>query len=286
MQKLVNVDRVQAVIGGFCSSESLAATVVAEENKVFLLSTGSSSPDLTGVSDYFARTYPSDATQGTVLAEIAFEKQKWTNVVAIQEQQDYALGLYNAFQEKFTELGGTVTKEEYVSNETDFRTSLTKLRAENADALFIDGQTPATMGRVLKQLQDLDWTPKILMNDVLAGSPETITQYAVLLEGAIGAEFIVDENNQKYAAFVENYSNTYNEEVQFTSYAQTEYDGVYILADALRDVGNDGEKLSQWFKDVKNWKGASGTINFKNGDRAGGHTPKVVRNGKVEILTD
>ena len=45
MQKLVNVDQVKIVIGGFCSSESLAAAPIAMNNKVLLFSPGSSSPE-------------------------------------------------------------------------------------------------------------------------------------------------------------------------------------------------------------------------------------------------
>ena len=97
MQKLVNVDGVKFVIGGFCSSESLAIVPIGEKNGVLMFSPGSSSPDLTGISDLFVRNYPSDATQGQILAELANSKG-WTNVAFLQEQTDYALGVRNALQ--------------------------------------------------------------------------------------------------------------------------------------------------------------------------------------------
>ena len=89
MQKLVNVDKVQAVLGGFCSGESLAAAPIANANKVLLFSPGSSSPDLTEAGPYFFRNYPSDESQGKVLAEVAYNTKEWKKVGVIQEQLDY-----------------------------------------------------------------------------------------------------------------------------------------------------------------------------------------------------
>ena len=52
-QKLINIDGVQAIIGGFCSSETLAAVPIATQNKVLLFSGGSSSPKLTSFKPLF-----------------------------------------------------------------------------------------------------------------------------------------------------------------------------------------------------------------------------------------
>ncbi len=91
-QKLINVDKVKVMIGGWCSSESLAIVPIAAQNKVAMLSAGSSSPKLTGINPIFARNYPSDAAQGSVLADIAYTDKGWKNVAFIQEQTDYAQG--------------------------------------------------------------------------------------------------------------------------------------------------------------------------------------------------
>src|SRR3989344_5494284 len=118
--KLINVDKVEIILGGFCSSESIASAPLAEAAKVTLFSAGSSSPDLTGISAYFFRNYPSDASQGKVLAEAAIQKG-WKKVAFLQEQTDYALGVYKAFSSRFEELGGVIVKEEAPSATVDFR---------------------------------------------------------------------------------------------------------------------------------------------------------------------
>ena len=286
MQKLVNVDNVEVVLGGFCSSESLGAEPVATQNKVFLFSLGSSSPALTGKSKFFARDYPSDATQGSVLAEVAYNDKAWRKVAFIQEQLDYPLGVYNAFSSRFKELGGVVVKEEFAPGITDFRSILTKLKAEDADALFIATQTPAAADRILKQLTEINWKPNILIADAISGDPATVQANAEILEGALAAEFGIDENNPKFRHMLDAYKNEYGSEPPYLSYAQIEYDGVYIIRDAIEAVGYDGEKVAEYVRNLDGWQGASGSITIgQNGDRIGGHLPKVVRDGAVVLYS-
>jgi branched-chain amino acid transport system substrate-binding protein len=260
MQKLVNIDKVQVVIGGFCSSESLAAAPVAESNKVALFSPGSSSPDLTNASAFFTRNYPSDASQGKVLAEIAYGKKNWRTVAFIQEQLDYPLGIFKAFSSRFEELGGTIIKEEFATGNTDFRSQLAKLKSQNPDALFVDTQTPAATERILKQTRDMQIALPILLVDVAIGDPKLVADNADILDGALGAEFGVDLGNPKYQALVALYKAKYASDVPYPSYAQTEYDAVFMVRDAIAAVGYDGTKIAQWLRSVKDWEGASARL--------------------------
>lgn len=284
MQKLVSVDKVQVVIGGFCSSESLAAVPIAQQNKVMLLSPGSSSPDLTGISPYFARTYPSDASQGAVMAQVAWEKNGWKKVAILQEQQDYALGITNAFTNAFRPLGGQVIKEEFAKDATDFRTQLAKLKAENPDALFVNTQTPASTDRVMRQVQEMNWQPRFIVNDVTAGDTEVLRKYQSLFEGTLSALFSVDPGNTIFENVKSAYKAKYGVDLPYESYAQTVYDAVYILKDAIKAVGYNGEALSRWIGSASGWKGASGVITIKDGDRVGGHTPQVIENATSKSL--
>lgn len=284
MQKLVNVDKVKIVIGGFCSSESLAAVPIATQNKVILFSAGSSSPDLTGASPYFFRNYPSDASQGKVLAKMA-NSNDWSSVAVIQEQLDYPLGIKNAFTDAFEEIGGLVTLETFASDVKDFRTILTKLRSTNPDALLVSIQTPAAAERILQQVKELQWDVNLMGADVIPGSNIPSTK-PNLVEGMIVAEFGYDATSPKYQAFENAYMEKYGTEVEFKSYAQTEYDSIYLLADALSAVGEDPDAIANWLRDLDGWDGISGTTAFSDtGDRSeGGHRPEVIENGEVKML--
>lgn len=283
-QKLINVDKVAAILGGACSSESLAALPLAIAAKVAMLSSISSSPDLTGASPFFTRDYPSDDYQGTVLAEQA-NKLGWKKVALLQEQTDYAAGLNKAFVTKYESLGGSVVQEEFPSTQTDFKSVLTKLRAENANALFIVAQTPASGERVIKQIQDLGWKPQLLVSDPVASEAAIVTKYAAQLEGAYAALFGADATNPKFKRMAADYKTKYGKDLTQETYAQTAYDSVYLMKDAIAAVGYDGTKIANWLHTVNNWQGASGSVTIgSNGDRASGHKPFIIKNGKTEPI--
>jgi branched-chain amino acid transport system substrate-binding protein len=284
-QKLINVDGVKVIIGGFCSSESLSTISVAEGAKVALFSPGSSSPDLTGKSAYFFRNYPSDSSQGSTIAQVVYD-QGMRKVAFLQEQTDYPLGVYKAFVEKFQSLGGTVLKEEFPTGAKDFRSALSKLKAEKPDALFINTQTPAVSETVIKQFASLGWKVQLLINDATAGDTKTIAANATVLEGAIAAEFGVDITNEKFKHLTSAYKQKYGSDLPYQSYGQTEYDAFFMLKDAIEAVGYDGTKIATWGHQVTNWQGASGSVTIgSNGDRIGGHRAEIVKNGKIEAYT-
>jgi branched-chain amino acid transport system substrate-binding protein len=285
-QKLVNVDGVKVIIGGFCSGETIPAVPIVEAAKVVMVSGGASSPDLTGISPYFFRTNPSDSAQGKVLAQVAYNDKGWKKVAFLQEQTDYAAGIYKAFSEEFARLGGSVTNESFASNATDFRAVITKVRGTNSDALFIDAQTPAVVSRVLAQIEQQNWRPALIVNDVVAGDPEILKNSSAMLEGALTAEFGTDPQNPKFQALINGYKAKYGSEAPYQSYAQTMYDAVYLIRDGLIAVGEDGEKLAAWSRTITNWDGASGRITIlPTGDRDSGHVAKVIRGGKAELYT-
>jgi branched-chain amino acid transport system substrate-binding protein len=283
-QKLINVDKVQAIIGGFCSGETLAVVPIAEAAKVLVFSPSASSPALTGVSPYFFRDYPSDATQGIVLANVANSKG-WKTVAFLQEQTDYGVGLYKAFDTQFTSVGGKTTNDAFPTDTNDFRSLLTKIKGQKPDALFLDTQTPSAADRILKQLKDSGWKPQIFVSDVTMGDPATLTADAVLLEGAIGAEFVPDANDPKFKHMVDSYKAKYNVEMPYQGYMACAYDAVNILKDGIMAVGYNGEKLATWSRTIQNWMGASGSVSIEqSGDRTSGHKAEVVKGGKVQPL--
>lgn len=284
MQKLVHVDKVQVVIGGICSGESIAITPVGEEAKVAILSPGSTSPALTNISKYFARNYPSALTQGVTLADVAYKDKNWRTVAFIEEQTDYAAGIHKAFADRFTMLGGSVTEEKFTTDTTDFRTIVAKVKAQSPDAVFVDTQTAAAASRVLNEIARSDWKPNILVSNIVIADAKTIADNAALLEGALGAEYTVDDENPSFAALVARYKELYGEDLPYQSYAQAEYDAVYLVRDALTSVGNDGTRLANWLHSVTAWEGASGVYSINaDGDPSVVFIPEVIRDGEKEI---
>lgn len=286
-QKLVNVDNVQVILGSFCSGATLAEVPIISQAKVAMLSPGSSSPHLTDISPYFARNYPSDSAQGKILADIAYNDKGWRNVGFIREQTDYALGVYQAFNDEFTKLGGVTKDNSFLTETSDLRSVITKTKSENPDAVFLSVQTPAAAGRLLEQMQQLGWKPHLMGIDAISGDPGTVSKYANQLEGALVAEFGIDKTNPKFQAMIDAYKTKYGEEPPFQNYMQTAYDSVFLIADAIRAVGYDGTKIANWLhNDVRDWQGAAGSVTIQsNGDPFAGHRPEMIVGGKIVPYT-
>jgi branched-chain amino acid transport system substrate-binding protein len=286
MQKLANVDGVQVVLGGFCSGESLAAVPIATQSKVALFSASATSPKLTGSSPYFFRDYPSDNSQGKVLADAAYNTKHWKTVALLQEQTDYAAGINGAFTQEFQNLGGKAISEQYLTDTSDFRSVLIKLKSQHPDALFIDANGTADAPRIFQQMQALGWKLPLLVNDSVADDTKFVSTNASALEGTLTAQFAPDQNNPTFQHLLAAYKTKYGTDLPYQNYGQTEYDAVYLLAAGIKQVGNNGTALAQWSRTIKDWQGASGMITIDaNGDRVGGDVLQVIHSGTVQTAS-
>ncbi len=285
-QKLVNVDKVQLILGGSCSSETLAAIPIAEAGKVAIMTGSATTPALINKSPYFSRDYPNDSSQGTVVADAAYTTKGWHKIAVLQESTDYALGIDQAFTARYQALGGTVTTEQFPTSTNDFRSVLSKLKADKPDALFVDVQTAASADRIFDQMQALGWKPHLMVNDVLIGDAPTLASYKAFLEGAIGGNFVLSDN-PKLQTLTAEYKATYGTDIRYPTYTSAVYDSLYIAKDAITAIGYNGEKIAAWLRSgaVKDWQGASGTITIgSDGERESGDSVEAVKNGVAVVL--
>lgn len=113
-QKLVNIDKVPAIIGAAASGVTIpVAESVTIPNKVVQISNASTSPLITVLpadkgQDFLFRTCPSDALQGVVLGKLAAE-QGYKKAAILYVNNPYGQGLAEQFQKSFEHRGGKVT---------------------------------------------------------------------------------------------------------------------------------------------------------------------------------
>lgn len=278
-QKLINVDKVKVIIGGFCSSETLGAAPIAEQAGVVMVSPGSSSPDITDAGDFIFRTYPSDSAQAKILAEEA-EALGLEKVGILTEEQDYTIGIEQAF---IAEFDGEVVAENFLGTDSDLKTQITKLKNEGVDGFFINTQTPAKGELMVKQLQELGYEGQLFANDIFAGSTEVIQTNAELLEGTITALVAYDAESEGFQYFEAKYlEQTGEESVPWTSYSATAYDAVMVVAEAIAANGHTATGVRDFLYTVSNWPGAGGSLTLdENGDPEAGHSAHLITNGEV-----
>jgi branched-chain amino acid transport system substrate-binding protein len=120
---------IKFIIGPYSSSEVLAVAPIAEKKRILVISPGASSPKITSAGDYIFRIVASDIYDGQVLAHYAEKNLKATSAGIVYINNDYGLGINEAFAKEFKSLNGNIMISlSFEPNNTDFRTYLLKLK--------------------------------------------------------------------------------------------------------------------------------------------------------------
>ena len=141
VQKLVNQDRVIAVIGEVASSRSLAGAPICQAAGVPMITPSSTNPRVTQQGDYIFRMCFLDDFQASVVARFTALHLKLKKVAILKDvKNDYSVGLAKYFRDSFTALGGSIVAEsDYSAGDQDFRGQLTAIKAKHPEAIFVPG---------------------------------------------------------------------------------------------------------------------------------------------------
>lgn len=275
VSKLINVDKVTAIIGGLCSSETAAFAPSAMAAKVPVITYCSSAPNLTGTGKYFFRTYPSDAFQGKFAAEYAYNVLKARKVAVLYHLTDWGTGLRNEFTKKFTELGGKIVFDESTPQDArDYRTQLAKVKQSAPDYLY--APTYAEGGKaLLGQIKDLKINVKILGADAWVDSDLQKATASTLDVTFTQAKSSVNE------AFTAKMKEKTTQDASIC--APQAYDATVVLGNALKSAGTDPDMLADAIRATK-IEGVSGPIEYdQNGDiLSANYQVMKIKNGKGE----
>jgi branched-chain amino acid transport system substrate-binding protein len=166
VQKLINQDRVIAVIGEVASSRSLAAAPICQNAGVPMISPSSTNPKVTQVGDYIFRMCFLDEFQGAVMARFTADSLKLKKVAILKDNKsDYSVGLAQFFTDAYKRLGGQVVVEQvYSSGDQDFRAQLTSIKAKNPQGVVIPGYYTEA-GLIARQARELGLKQPLIGGD-------------------------------------------------------------------------------------------------------------------------
>lgn len=260
--KLTQVDKVKIILGTSCSGAMLGAAPLAEKDGVILFSGLATNPIIADAGDFIFRTAMSDAQVG-----IDTGNKLWFDgirkLATITEATDYAEGVRRESVTRFEELGGEiVAAERYGSEETDFRTALTRIMAENPEAIHIAAQSEFSGGTIQKQVRELGYEGAIY-GEIVAVGATALDIAGAAADGTIGIVAELDTNNPLAANFLARFRSRY----AFTTlqwYMGSAYDDIYITAACLAQTGDDQDAAG--FRDclynLEPFAGTIGTYTF------------------------
>ena len=256
-RKLTDVDGVKIILGTSCSGAMLGAAPLAEADGVILFSGLATNPDIADAGDYIFRTSLNDAQLGIDTGNLLWDDGIKT-LATITEATDYAEGVRRTTVEQFEKVGGELVGEErYASDQTDFRSQLTKLIGANPDAIHIAAQSEFTGGTIVKQIRELGYEGGLYSEIVPVGT----TALEIAGDAATGLKAVItdlDPNNEKAQNVLARFRARYGY-VTLPWYLGSAYDDVYITAECLKQTGDDQD--ADGFRDCMygiTWSGAIG----------------------------
>lgn len=271
MTKVITQDKVVAVTGFTTSSNAIAASAVAEANKIPFFTANATNPKVTvdektgKVKDYTFRVSFIDPFQGTVGANFALNTLKVKKAaMLIDNSSDYSKGLAQFFKDAFTKGGGEVIDEQaYLQKDQDFKTILTKIKAENPDLIYIPGYYDE-VGKIVKQARELGITVPVLGGDgwdssklvEIAGAPNLNNTFFT-------THYSVEDKSPKSKAFVDAYQKEYNQMPDAN--AVLGYDTIYVLVDAIKRAGSaEPQKIRDALAQTKDYEAVTGKITLND----------------------
>jgi branched-chain amino acid transport system substrate-binding protein len=261
--RLIDQDKVVAIVAGGTSGNSRAAAPKAQSSQVPMISPSSTDPAVTQVGDYIFRACFVDEFQGEVMASFAINTLKAQKAAILFDfNTPYGRGLTNFFQTSFQRLGGKIVNEQsYTQNDADFKGQLSSIRAAEPDVIYIPGYY-GDVTRIAKQARQLGLTQPLLGGDGW-DAPELWQLGGDSLNGAyISTHYSVDDPSPAIQAFVQEYKQRYGN-LAPDAHAALGYDAALLLVDAIKRAGStEGPKLREALAQTKNFKGVTGTISM------------------------
>ena len=267
VRKLIEQDKVVALLGEVASSNSIAAAPVLKELKRPAIAPTSTNikvtqdpSDPTKPNPYYFRACFVDQIQGAAMANFAYNSLKKTNAALIYNiAQDYNKGLAQVFKDRFTKLGGKIVDEETFPNDTqDFKPLLTKIKEKNPDVI-ITPNTYAESGLILKQAKELGMDKFIFIAGDSTHAPQVID---IAGEDAVKnlyltTLYVQDDPDPKAKAFADKYRAAYNADPN--SNACFSYESMMVLAEAIKKAGKvDPEAIRAALEQIKDVSVPSG----------------------------
>ncbi|MFE4142796.1 ABC transporter substrate-binding protein [Peribacillus sp. YIM B13472] len=264
--KLTSQDQVAAIVGAATSTNSIAQVQIAQDNKVPVISPSGTSPEITfskdKLNDYIFRTSFIDPFQGTVAANFATKEIKAKSAaIYIDSASDYSKGLAAAFKEQFEKNGGKIVAEEaYIAKDTDFRSTLTRLKSAKPDFIFLPGYYEEA-GLIVKQARETGLDVPFMGGDGW-DSPKLVE---IAGAKALNNTFITNhyssgDPDKKIQNFVSAFKAKYKDKSP-DAFNALGYDTGYFLADAIKRAGSaDSEKIKEALEKTKDLELVTGTF--------------------------
>lgn len=287
--RLIEKEKVVAIIGSWGSSLSMAAGDAVKNAKIPAVAASATNPLVTLNNDFYFRVCFLDPFQGNVMANYAFNKLGAKTAAIIQEvSSDYSVGLAKFFTDSFKELTGdanaVVGIANYNTGDQDFSAQLINIKQMNPDVIFAPGNFTES-ALLIKQARQLGIDTPFLGGDTWE-TPEFVEIGGEAVEGVVFSTFFASEvpMTEMSKIFLEEYAKRNdNEPAAVTALG---FDAYLVIIDAIKRANSiDPVAIRDAIATTEGFEGAAGIITLdENGDAVKSAVIKTVKEGKFTFM--
>ena len=295
-EKLIVKDKVPVIVGAWGSSMTLAAMPKLEEYGVPMIVETSSAASITkrGNPWVFRLSPPSEMEAlglERYLKDFGIKKADFLAV-----NTDWGRGSVGAFGDLLKKSGATVGTAEFMEQAaTDMNAQITKIKADNADTLFLTTAVEQ-ITLVLRQAQEQRLTRKIITTGGSSAPSQLIKQAGAAAEGTYHILFFLPwfpeamPDGKLAKAFVDEW-NKRGHPFDGLTEGFRGHDGVVTAAEAIKTAGSPDPKAVRDALWKVNLMGVNGPIKFEKdgpaGKESGQSKPSIfivqIKDGKIAL---
>jgi len=235
MNRLINLHNVEAVLTSF-SPPTLAIAPIADEKGILLLNGGGVSTALVGASKYLFHNRSLASDLGRAAAKRAQELEL-ERMAQLAWKTDAGESVIREVEPFWQELGGEIVATEFMEvGAPNIDTQVAKIRASNPDwvALWLFSPDP---GLAMKKIREFGMDVPVIgieyTDDIQKVGGKHMEGYEYT------SDYFTPSDEYPWSQqFAESYEERYGAAPEF--YAANYYEGVYVIAEAIRRARAEG----------------------------------------------
>ncbi|TSA51263.1 amino acid ABC transporter substrate-binding protein [archaeon] len=253
-RKLVELDRVPVITGGFSSGVMLPIAEYCQERGILVVSQPPTSPLFRDVGDYIFLVNVLDNYKGKVIGEFAFKDSGLKRFALMFMNNAFGQALKQETIKNLDALGAeVVTVVDYELNKVDYKAELTRLFAKDPEAViatfyanegFIAAKQAYEMG--LLNVDEVPW----YCPEMASSFAKALEEIPEVVEGIKGLNPLAPES-----LFMEAFREKKGRD-PITAYSAMNYDALIMIAMAINFANSADStairdalpKISQWYR--------------------------------------
>lgn len=247
---------VVAVVGHATTAQTLAGLEATDSASTVMISPTVSTPELSGLDDYFFRVYPSFKSSSENFAKYVYKSNSISNIAIIYDidNMEYSNTYSTTFANKFESLGGNITNELSFSSESqpDFSHLLSKLREPKVEGLLIVASDIDT-ALIAQKTRLMGWEVP-MFTSAWAQTETLINNGGRAVEGMkIEQAYNFTSKTEAFLGFKSRYRARFGNDPSFGS--AYSYEATLVLAEALKKTRGSKDGLKEALLKTQNFNG-------------------------------